>query len=292
MYKNFKVLLSVIILVQGVAVSTIFSKQIIINITSDSIVAGFAEGVKPVGTEKAVFGILKTDGRSMKFGEDVNKFKKSLNIITTVKNGLITDWKNIDKIFENIFKNILKVNPVNYSLLITDSPVTPQGNRDKLASILYEEFKVKDIKFMDEATLAILETGKPSGVYVDISNSQIKITTVINGRISTSIQNITSETLTGQNHDGIHTLGVGEAIMKCDVDVRKDLYGNVVLSGGSSMFEGIAARMTKEIKSLSPPSMLINVVQPPVRKDNLFIGAKTHINSNSWQTFKMKTGKK
>jgi len=26
--------------------------------------------------------------------------------------------------------------------------------------------------------------------------------------------------------------------MKCDVDIRKDLYGNIVLSGGSTMFPG------------------------------------------------------
>lgn len=30
--------------------------------------------------------------------------------------------------------------------------------------------------------------------------------------------------------------------MKCDVDIRKDLYGNIVLSGGTTMFEGIDAR--------------------------------------------------
>ena len=33
--------------------------------------------------------------------------------------------------------------------------------------------------------------------------------------------------------------------MKCDVDIRKDLYANVVLSGGTTMFQGIGERMTK-----------------------------------------------
>ena len=28
------------------------------------------------------------------------------------------------------------------------------------------------------------------------------------------------------------------SIMKCDVDIRKDLYANTVLSGGSTMFPG------------------------------------------------------
>ncbi|PWZ19164.1 hypothetical protein Zm00014a_001334 [Zea mays] len=45
------------------------------------------------------------------------------------------------------------------------------------------------------------------------------------------------------------------SIMKCDIDIRKDLYGNVVLSGGSTMFPGISDRMSKEITALAPSSM-------------------------------------
>jgi len=33
--------------------------------------------------------------------------------------------------------------------------------------------------------------------------------------------------------------------MKCDVDIRKELYANMVLSGGTTMFNGIAERVTK-----------------------------------------------
>ena len=45
------------------------------------------------------------------------------------------------------------------------------------------------------------------------------------------------------------------SIFKCDLDIRRDLYGNVVLSGGTTMFPGIADRMQKELTSLSPSSM-------------------------------------
>merc|ERR1712217_300006 len=62
------------------------------------------------------------------------------------------------------------------------------------------------------------------------------------------------------------------SIMKCDVDIRKDLYGNIVLSGGTTMFEGIADRMQKEIVALAPPSMKIKVVAPPERKYSVWIG--------------------
>jgi len=55
---------------------------------------------------------------------------------------------------------------------------------------------------------------------------------------------------------GMETAGVHEttfnSIMKCDIDIRKDLYANCVLSGGSTMYPGIADRMQKEITSLAP----------------------------------------
>merc|ERR1712210_351452 len=48
--------------------------------------------------------------------------------------------------------------------------------------------------------------------------------------------------------------------MKCDVDIRKDLYANVVLSGGSTMYPGIADRMQKEITALAPNTMKIKII--------------------------------
>ena len=43
--------------------------------------------------------------------------------------------------------------------------------------------------------------------------------------------------------------------MTCDVDIRRDLYQNTVLSGGCSMFPGLADRLSKEICDLAPATM-------------------------------------
>ena len=59
---------------------------------------------------------------------------------------------------------------------------------------------------------------------------------------------------------------------RCDVDIRKDLYANVVLSGGTTMFQGIGERMTKELTALAPSTMKIKVVAPPERKYSVWIG--------------------
>jgi len=61
---------------------------------------------------------------------------------------------------------------------------------------------------------------------------------------------------------GIHETTFN-SIMKCDVDIRKDLYANTVLSGGTTMYPGIADRMQKEITSLAPSTMKIKVSFDP-----------------------------
>ena len=42
------------------------------------------------------------------------------------------------------------------------------------------------------------------------------------------------------------------SVTECDGDLREDLYGNVVLSGGTIMFDGIGECMTKQLTDLTP----------------------------------------
>lgn len=69
---------------------------------------------------------------------------------------------------------------------------------------------------------------------------------------------------------GIHETTYN-SIMKCDVDIRKDLYANTVLSGGTTMYPGIADRMQMEITSLAPPTMKIKVQLLFARDHNVLL---------------------
>lgn len=86
----------------------------------------------------------------------------------------------------------------------------------------------------------------------------------------------------GMEAAGIHETTYN-SIMKCDVDIRKDLYGNIVLSGGTTMFPGIADRMSKEITALAPSSMKIKVVAPPERKYSVWIGGSILASLSTFQ---------
>ncbi|XP_076113892.1 actin, cytoplasmic 2-like [Mytilus galloprovincialis] len=73
------------------------------------------------------------------------------------------------------------------------------------------------------------------------------------------------------------------SIMKCDVDIRKDLYANTVLSGGSTMYPGIADRMQKEITALVPSTMKIKIIAPPERKYSVWIGGSILASLSTFQ---------
>ena len=80
--------------------------------------------------------------------------------------------------------------------------------------------------------------------------------------------------LLGRECVGIHE-ACYNSIMKCDEDLHKQFYDNIVLSGGNTMFPGFAERMTREITALARPTMKIKVIAPPDRRYSSWIGGGT-----------------
>lgn len=60
---------------------------------------------------------------------------------------------------------------------------------------------------------------------------------------------------------GLHELAFN-CILACDLDIRKSMYENIVMSGGSTMFPGIPERLEAEVKNLAPNSMTVKVHAP------------------------------
>ena len=75
----------------------------------------------------------------------------------------------------------------------------------------------------------------------------------------------------GLEDPGIHET-IYNCIMKCDVDLRKDMYANIVLSGGNTMFPCIADRLRNEVVALAPATMKIKIIEPPERSYSVWRG--------------------
>merc|ERR1712112_620447 len=108
-----------------------------------------------------------------------------------------------------------------------------------------------------------------------------QVITIGNERFRTP-ESLFQPSFLGMESAGIHEVSFN-SIMKCDVDIRKDLYTNIVLSGGTTMFPGIADRMQKEITALAPSTMKIKIIAPPERKYSVWIGGSILASLSTFQ---------
>jgi centractin len=75
----------------------------------------------------------------------------------------------------------------------------------------------------------------------------------------------------GLEYPGIHQIVV-DAINRTDLDLRKHLFGNIVLSGGSTLTKGFGDRLLFELQRLAVKDMRIKIFAPPERKYSTWIG--------------------
>ncbi|XP_063291656.1 actin-related protein T2 [Pelobates fuscus] len=74
----------------------------------------------------------------------------------------------------------------------------------------------------------------------------------------------------GMDTPGMHEMVIN-SILQSDIDVRRDLLNNVILSGGSTLFPGIDKRLKKEMEEAF--GVPVNVIANPQRKYHVWIGA-------------------
>ncbi len=91
---------------------------------------------------------------------------------------------------------------------------------------------------------------------------------------------------------GHETLGIHEQITKsinrCDIDLRRELYANVVLSGGTTMFPNMKDRIQSELEKAAANSVKVRVIAQNERKYSVWIGGSILSSlssfSNMWIT--------
>ena len=86
----------------------------------------------------------------------------------------------------------------------------------------------------------------------------------------------------GMESTGIHE-AIYNSIMKCDMEIRKDLYSTVILSGGNTIFQGFTNRMKKKMTSLAPPMTRVNIITLPNPKHSVWIGGSILASMSTFQ---------
>lgn len=77
---------------------------------------------------------------------------------------------------------------------------------------------------------------------------------------------------------------VYNSIMLTDIDIRKNLYENIVISGGTTMYPGLPERLAKELTKTVPSTMKVKVISSEERKYSVWIGGSILSSLSTFQT--------
>uniref|UniRef100_A0A8D0HI42 Uncharacterized protein n=1 Tax=Sphenodon punctatus TaxID=8508 RepID=A0A8D0HI42_SPHPU len=100
-------------------------------------------------------------------GEAALSKRGVLSLKYPIEHGIITSWDDMEKLWKYIFELELKINASERPVLLTEPPLNPLQNREKMAELMFESFKVPALYLSIQATLALYASARTNGLVID-----------------------------------------------------------------------------------------------------------------------------
>ncbi|XP_052769610.1 actin-3-like isoform X1 [Mya arenaria] len=99
-----------------------------------------------------------------------------LSLRYPMEHGIVTDWDDMEKIWHHTFYNELRVAPEEHPVLLTEPPLNPRSNREKMIEVMFEKFHVPSAYVSMQSVLPLYASGRHGGVVVDVGDGVTHIT--------------------------------------------------------------------------------------------------------------------
>ncbi|GAA5827813.1 hypothetical protein JCM5353_006431 [Sporobolomyces roseus] len=114
-------------------------------------------------------------------GDLASENRSYLQLTQPMEHGIVKNWDDMKLLWDYTFQEKLKVDPAGRKILLTEPPMNPTKNREKMAEVMFEDYGFGGIYVAIQAVLTLYAQGLQTGVVVDSGDGVTHIVPVYDG---------------------------------------------------------------------------------------------------------------